>query len=706
MRESPDGIPLSTAEEQIERLSRENRQLARQLRYAQGLIERNRVVDAVRANIGNVISQDQVKQGRFMNLLLENCPDIIVLLDEYGRFIYCTDSFLVKAKIKHFGLIDGVHYKSVFAPFSSEAFLEGIDEMLALSALERKTIVLEKEIDFGREGNLRSYRIHLSPMFDDAFALEGCMALFHDITEVLHAKQEAERANMAKSDFLANMSHEIRTPMNAITGMIRIAQDANDPAKKAYCLTRIEEASNHLLSILNDILDMSKIESGKMELHSDEFVFEHMLLKAVNVLAFRIEEKALDFRLELDGNLPYALVADEQRLIQVITNLLGNAVKFTPEGGRVVLGARLGPAREDGRRSLRIEVADSGIGILPHQRDRLFQAFEQANGSISHRYGGTGLGLTISKQLVELMGGSIQVESEPGVGSCFSFCVPAIPGTAQHPLYAEPRRHGLKLLLLDRGGALAVQVEAVAAEFGLQLVVARSGKQACTLLERAAACPYDLIFAHLDLCAPADVQLACDLRSLAGESRFFLIAPDLVWSQVQEEAGRAGIDGNLPLPLFSCTIADAVARYVDPQEPAGQPQLGSRIPQLAGRCLLLAEDIEINREILIALLEPTGMEVRCACDGNQAVAMFREDPEAYDLLMMDIHMPEKDGYDATREIRALPCQKARQVPIIAMTANVFQEDVAKCLAAGMDDHLGKPLDVDELFRKLARFLGD
>ena len=387
--------------------------------------------------------------------------------------------------------------------------------------------------------------------------------------ELVQAKDQAERGSRAKSEFLANMSHEMRTPMNTVIGMSQLARDSEDVARIHYCVDKIETASTHLLSVINDILDMSKIESGKFEVSEGVFRFRDIINKTVAVLSFRMEEKHQSFTVEVDPGIPEYVISDDQRLVQVMTNLLSNAVKFTAEGGRVGLEAKL-LEWEDDRYILEVAVTDTGIGISDAQRLKLFRSFEQADNGISRRFGGTGLGLAISKSIIELLGGQISVDSEQGVGSRFSFVVP---------------------------------------------------------VRRAEA--------------PETADLPVDDDDLEGS--------------------------------------------------------------LGGMRILLAEDVEINREILMALLEGSGAQFTCAEHGARAVEVFEASPESFDLILMDIQMPELDGYGATRQIRALDNPYAGHIPIVAMTANVFREDVERCYAAGMNAHLGKPLDIHEVVRMLRRF---
>ena len=533
----------------------------------------------VRLDKARVKAEEEIKQHAnelaiktsMLTALLDAAPGLIYQKDLNSNFVFCNKEMADFLEIAPEEIVG-----------KSDAEVFGLKAEYAQKYIEAdRTVINDKKIyrfedPVNTPNGLLIFESYKAPLIQDGTVV-GVVGVSRDITEKKKMEErlkstieQVEQASKAKSNFLSTMSHEMRTPMNAIIGMTAIGKKASDAQNKNLALEKIEDASSHLLGVINDILDMAKIEANKLELAPAVFNFEKMLQKVITFVNFRIDEKEQELTLVVDEKIPQFVFCDEQRLAQVIANLLSNAVKFTPEGGKIRFEATL-TAEADGECELCVTVTDSGIGLSPEQHDKIFQPFEQAESGISRKYGGTGLGLVISKRITELMGGSIQVESELGKGAKFIF---------------------------------TVKVK----------------------------------------------------RSEAGES-------------------TAKDTDNLP---------DNV--------------------KFTGRRLLIVEDVEINREILISLLEDTGFDIDCAENGTEALDIITKNPEKYDIVFMDVQMPKMDGLEATRRIRALPALQGVDLPVIAMTANVFRQDIEECYAAGMNEHIGKPIDIDRVLEVLRKYL--
>ena len=527
-------------------------------------------------------------------------------------------------------------------------------------------------------------------------------AIMHTVYNdmIKNALQKATAASEAKGFFLSNMSHEMRTPMNTIMGMASIGKNSPGIERKDYALGKIEEASAHLLGVINDVLDMSKIEAGKLELVLADFSFERMLKKAVNAICIRMEQKQQKFHITVDGKIPHILVGDDQRLAQVIINLLSNAVKFTPEGGSIRLNAFLS-AEEDGICTVVIEVSDTGIGILAEQQEKLFRAFEQADSGTSRKFGGTGLGLAISRRIVEMMGGQISVKSEHGKGSVFNFSFKAAHGKDSHVSLLDPSVNWqtMRVLAVDDAQEILSYFTEIFKRYEVHCDVAISGEDALKQIEKSGA--YDIYFIDWKMPGMNGIELTRQIKKRSSDRKSVVIMISATeWALIREEAENIGIDKFLMKPLFASDIMDCINACMGVGGSNTQKQQGEvKGGEFKGCRILLAEDVEINREILLASMEGTDAEIDCAGNGLEALRLLSENPVKYDLIFMDVQMPEMDGLEATRQIR----KSGNKIPIVAMTANVFREDIEKCLGAGMNDHIGKPLDMGNVLKKVRKY---
>ena len=534
------------------------------------------------------------------------------------------------------------------------------------------------------------------------FRIETQKKLEEQSRALSDALNVAEEASKAKTAFLSNMSHEIRTPMNAIIALDNIAiNDPETPEKTREYLEKIGGSAEHLLNLINDILDMSRIESGKLTLKNEAFSFQKLLEGINTMFSSQCADKDIDYQCHINGHVDDHYIGDSMKLKQVLINILGNAVKFTPEGGSVSLDVEK-KASFDGKTTLQFKITDTGIGMSKDFLPHIFDAFAQENMSTTSKYGSSGLGLAITKNIVEMMNGTIDVDSEKGKGTTFTVAVTLMDDTRK--AYGETENFDpqeMSVLIIDDDPVACEHAKLVLEKVGISAEIAESGKQALEMvsLRQTRRDPYNLILVDWKMPEMDGVETTRKIREVVHDESAIIILTAYSWDDVLEEATSAGVDSFLAKPLFAATVIDefkaAVSRKIESEsEKAGKAEL-------AGRHVLLAEDVAINAEIMLMVLQSRDMMADLAENGRIAVEKFAaSEPGYYSAVLMDMRMPEMDGLEATRKIREMDRPDAAVIPIIALTANAFDEDVQRSMQAGLNAHLSKPVQPDVLFETL------
>ncbi len=517
----------------------------------------------------------------------------------------------------------------------------------------------------------------------------------------------AQRANAAKRDFLSRMSHEIRTPMNAIIGMATIAAaHISERDRVEDCLRKIGFSSKHLLSLINDVLDISKIEDGKLTITKEPFELRQLTDSVSSIICQQARDKGIGFEVRLNGVDEEMVVGDCMRLNQILLNLLSNAVKFTPSGGRISLDIKQIPQKNGGVR-MDFTVSDTGIGMSEEFLKRLYLPFEQADSTISQKYGGTGLGMSITKNLVSLMDGTIQVRSEIGRGTSFTVELPlALPGGSSllKPLLSV---ESLSVLVVDDDLNTCEHAKILLERMKIAAKWVQSGEDAVKTVRSAHETGEDFDVCFIDWQMPEmdGIETTRNIRRIVGPDTLIIIITAYDWSCIEQEAREAGADAFLAKPFFQSSMYNTLMAVrghrhgkIDESAAAGRQKFD-------GVHILLAEDNELNCEIAVEMFKLIGVTVDCAGDGQRCVESFMaEKSGTYDAIFMDIQMPVMDGYSAAKTIRGSIHPEAKTMPIIAMTANAFSEDVSAALAAGMNGHIAKPIDLDILVRMLNKYV--
>ena len=554
-----------------------------------------------------------------------------------------------------------------------------------------------------------------APILGDDGKIVGAILVFRDVTKEYELREKlqenavhlrealvlAEAASKAKGAFLSQMSHEIRTPLNAVIGYLNIARESEqDLGKVDDCLAKGLSASRHLLSIINDILDVSSIESGKMKIANEDFDFKHLLTGIVSMFYNQAHEKGVNFEMNLRSFTEEWLVGDALRVNQILMNLLSNAVKFTPSGGSIVMTVKqLGIVQN--KVQLLIQVSDTGCGMSEEYKQRLFTPFEQQDATTARKFGGTGLGLSITKNLVSLMHGTIEVESKENAGTTFSVRL-AFAQSSNNVQASDADFSKIRALVVDDSAEDLEYMQMVLTKCGVKSDTADSGESAIAQLERRANSrhPYDICLLDLKLPGIDGIETARKIREMecCRDLPVILVTAYDV-TAVAPEARQAGVSKVISKPLFQSTFFDfLMTTYYQIQ---GKVTLSESVAALKGVKILLVEDNTMNMDISTQYLTKNGMEVTQAWNGKEAFELFEKSPAGtFQIILMDIQMPVMDGYEATAKIRASAHPEAKTIPIIAMTANAFSEDVVKALNAGMNDHISKPISFEQLFAAL------
>ncbi|MBE6009324.1 MAG: response regulator [Lachnospiraceae bacterium] len=497
------------------------------------------------------------------------------------------------------------------------------------------------------------------------------------------------------------MSHEIRTPMNAIIGLNNIAMnDSTASDKVKEYLEKTGTSAQHLLGIINDILDMSRIESGRMTIKKEEFSFARSLEQVNTIISGQCRDKGLTYDCHLIGNIDDYYVGDDMKLKQVMINILGNAVKFTPEGGSVQFTIEEGP-RYDNKATLKLIISDTGIGMSKEYLPHIFEAFSQEDSSSTNTYGSTGLGMPITKSIVELMNGHIEVESEKGKGTTFTVTVTL--GESERKNVDEKEDllnpHDMSVLVIDDDRIALEHAEIILGQIGIKCDTAESGWEGVdkARIRHGRREDYDLILVDWKMPGMDGIETTRQIRSVVGLETPIIILTSFNWDEIAEDAKEAGVDTFVPKPLFAGSVMDEFREAFRRKNEL----LERKTADLKGKRVLLAEDVSVNAEIMMMVLSMREMEAELAANGKIAVEMFA-DHEAgyYDAILMDLRMPVMDGLEATRTIRAMEREDAKRIPIIALTANAFDEDVQRSMQAGLNAHLSKPVEPESLFETL------
>ena len=645
-------------------------------------------------------------ERNLMRTVIDNIPDSIFAKDFAGRYLLANNAF---AKLHGFESSESLLGKTAFDLFPKEraAFLHSAD--LEVMGATKSLIIEGERSQLDTEGNLRWIQMTKVPLTNMLDEVVGVVGVNRDITprkraevELLNAKEEAEAANRAKSEFLANMSHEIRTPMNGIIGMTDLVLETEVTAEQSEYLHMVKGSADALLIVINDILDLSKLEAGKLELDYMSFDLRKSLIEVTKILAIKAQQKGMEFIFDVSPEVPVNVVGDPARLRQILVNLVGNAIKFT-ETGEIEVNIRTETEAVDGT-IIRFSVRDTGIGISEDKQDKIFSAFSQADSSTTRKYGGTGLGLSIVGQLVGLMGGKLWVESGLGKGSTFCFTVQLSPGVAPAlgEVLDEAHLAGVPILIVDDNATNRRILEESVIHWKMVPTVVEDATTALQVLQQRQLSNAQLPLVLTDAHMPGIDGLGLIARIRQNPSLADVRIIILTSGGHRGDAARCqelGVAAYLSKPFDRLELRE-VLRHVlasDPHSP-GMKGLVTRHTlqeQRQSLSFLVAEDNAVNQRLIARLLEKRGHRVVLAYNGREALQTLKQ--QHFDIILMDVQMPEMDGFEATKLIHEEEKASGIHLPIIALTAHAMRGDEERCLACGMDGYVTKPIKLVELF---------
>ncbi len=680
-------------------------------RYYEGSIYpvkgRDGKIEAVAAFIADVTrriknERDIFRTHKMLEELIQNAPVGIYWKDLEGKYLGCNHVMaqsLGATPEEMIGETNRKFMKEDEAAESTQHDAMVIKSKTACINYYRRLVT--------KSGEVRLFKMNKVPLFNENGDVYALLGVAEDVTEqrqreieLIQAKQDAKAANRAKSDFLSNMSHEIRTPLNAIIGLTHVAAQSDDPSQISDMLRKVNLSSKHLLAIVNDILDLSRIEAGKMSVSHRETDIIAAIEEVFNIVTQRADEKQQHLDLYIDSTLPRYVMSDEVRFKQVLINLLYNAVKFTPEGGRIALHAQ--KLKTHGNKVIaKFSVSDNGIGIDEDTVEKLFHPFEQEDSTATREFKGAGLGLAICRSIVELMGGEIGATGEKGKGSTFYFVL-ALEAANEKPASLDVAFENLNVLVVDDDKETCTYMTSLLSQFGIQSEWVDKGMDALVAVENARPA-YNVVFVDWQMPEMNGIETVKEIRKIAGPDTFVIMFSMFEWGEIEHQAKEAGVSMFLTKPVLPSSLYNTLSQIC--KKPDGlRQQAQGKVVSFVRRRILVAEDIEINQFILSELLKHTGIQIIQASDGKQALDIFNESNGTFDAVLMDIQMPVMDGIEAARNIRNSGVANAKSVPIIAMTANVFKVDIDKMLMAGMDAHIGKPIDPKLLISTLQKYM--